>query len=148
MEVILIDDVDGLGKKGSTVKVAAGYARNFLVPRKLAIPTGGGAARLYVELAKQRAIANDKSRKAAEALAEKYRGVAVEVHANAGEDGTLFGSVTAADIAEKLGRQGLETDKKKIELGEPIKTLGEHVVHVKLHAGVEAPVTVRVVSQS
>jgi large subunit ribosomal protein L9 len=148
VEVILIDDVDGLGKKGSTVKVANGYARNFLVPRKLAIPTGGGAARLFVELAKQRGIANDKSKKAAEAIAATYRGVAVEVKANAGEDGTLFGSVTSADIAELLGKQGLATDKKKIELGEPIKSLGEHVVHVKLHAGVEAPITVRVVPQS
>ena len=148
MEVILIDDVDGLGKKGSTVKVTDGYARNFLVPRKLAIPTGGGAARLFIELAKQREIATDKSKKAAEAIAATYRGVAVEVSAKAGEDGTLFGSVTSTDIAELLGRQGLVTDRKKIEIGEPIKTLGDHVVHVRLHAGVEASITVRVVPQS
>jgi len=147
VEVILIDDVDGLGKKGSTVKVANGYARNFLVPRKLAIPTGGGAARLFVELAKQREIANDKSRKAALAIAEKYRGVAVEAAARVGEDGTLFGSITSADIAELLGKQGLVTDKKKIDVPEPIKTAGDHVVNIKLHAGVEAPITVRVVPQ-
>jgi large subunit ribosomal protein L9 len=148
VEVILIDDVDGLGKKGSTVKVANGYARNFLVPRKLAIPTGGGAARLFIEMAKQRDIANDKSKKAAEAIAEKYRGAAVEVTARAGEDGTLFGSITSADIADLLGKQGLATDKKKIEIPEPIKSLGDHVVQLKLHAGVEAPITVRVVSAS
>lgn len=148
MEVILIDDVDGLGKKGSTVKVANGYARNFLVPRKLAIPTGGGAARLFIEMAKQREIANDKSKKAAELIAAKYRGISLDVSAKAGEDGTLFGSVTSADLAELLGKQGLETDKKKIEIGEPIKTLGEHTVHVKLHAGVDAPIVVRVVAQS
>ena len=148
MEVILIDDVDGLGKKGSTVKVANGYARNFLVPRKLAIPTGGGAARLFIEMAKQREIANDKSKKAAELVAAKYRGISLDVSAKAGEDGTLFGSVTSADLAELLGKQGLLTDKKKIEIGEPIKTLGEHTVHVKLHAGVEAPIVVRVVAQS
>lgn len=148
MEVILIGDVDGLGKKGSTVKVANGYARNFLVPRKLAIPTGGGAARLFVEMAKQRDIATDKSKKAAEAIAEKYRGAAVEVTARAGEDGTLFGSITSADIADLLGKQGLVTDKKKLEIAEPIKTLGDHVVQLKLHAGVEAPITVRVVAAS
>ena len=148
MEVILIDDVDGLGKKGSTVKVANGYARNFLVPRKLAIPTGAGAARLFVELAKQRDIANNKATSAAQAIADKYRGVAVEATARVGEDGTLFGSITSADIAELLGKQGLVTDKKKIEVAEPIKTAGDHVVNIKFHAGVEAPITVRVVPQS
>ena len=145
MEVILIDDVEGVGKKGSTVKVANGYARNFLVPRKLAIPTGSGAARLYVELAKQREIANNKAKSAAEQVAAKYRGATVETTAHAGEDGTLFGSITSADIAELLGKQGLVTDKKKIEVPEPIKTAGDHVVNIKFHAGVEAPITVRVV---
>ena len=144
--MILIDDVDGLGKKGSTVKVANGYARNFLVPRKLAIPTGSGAAGLYVALAKQREIANNKARTAAEQVAAKYRGATVEATAHAGEDGTLFGSITSADIAELLGKQGLVTDKKKIEIAEPIKTLGEHVVTIKFHQGVEAPVTVKVVA--
>jgi large subunit ribosomal protein L9 len=148
VEVILIDEVDGLGKKGSTVKVANGYARNFLLPRKLAIPTGAGAARLFVELAKQREIANDKSKKAAEAIAEKYRGVSVEATARVGDDGTLFGSITAADVAELLGKQGLVTDKKKIDIAEPIKTAGDHVVTIKFHAGVEAPITVKVVPQS
>ena len=148
MEVILIDDVEGVGKKGATVKVAHGYARNYLVPRKLAIPTGSGAARLYVELAKQREIANTKAKGAAEQVAAKYRGATVETTAHAGEDGTLFGSITSADIAELLGKQGLVTDKKKIEVAEPIKTAGDHVVNIKFHAGVEAPITVRVVPQS
>lgn len=146
MEVILIDDVEGVGKKGATVKVAHGYARNFLVPRKLAIPTGSGAARLFVELAKQRDIANNKAKGAAEQIAAKYRGATVETTAKAGEDGTLFGSITSADIAELLGKQGLVTDKKKIEIAEPIKTLGEHTVLIKLHQGVEAPVVVKVVA--
>lgn len=148
MEVILIDDVEGLGKKGATVKVANGYGRNFLVPRKLAIPTGAGAAKLFVTLAKQREIANNKLKSAAEQIAAKYRGVAVEAPARVGEDGTLFGSVTSADIAELLGKQGLVTDKKKIDVPEPIKTVGDHVVNIKFHAGVEAPITVRVVPQS
>ena len=146
MEVILIDDVAGLGKKGSTVKVANGYARNFLVPRKLAIPTGAGAARLYVELARQKEIANNKAKVVAEQEAGKFRGAAVEASARAGEDGALFGSVTASDIAELLGKQGLEIDRRRIELAEPIKTLGDHVVSIKFHQGVEVPVTVKVVA--
>jgi large subunit ribosomal protein L9 len=146
VEVILIGDVEGLGKKGSTVKVANGYARNFLVPRKLAIPAGAGAARLFVELAKQREIATDKAKKTAETIAAKYRGVSVEATARAGEDGTLFGSITSADIADLLAKQGLKTDRKQIDVGDTIKTLGDHVVQVKLHPGVEVPITVRVVT--
>ena len=145
MEVILIDDVDGLGKKGATVKVKDGYARNFLVPRKLAIPTGLKSARVFEALAKQNMIAKDKSKKAAEAVAAKYAGVGVEIGARAGEDGTMFGSVTAGDIAELLGKKGLPTDRKKIVLDEAIKTLGDHSVKIKFEQGVEATVDVRVV---
>jgi large subunit ribosomal protein L9 len=148
VEVILIDDVEGLGKKGATVKVKNGYARNFLVPRKLAIPTGEKSARVFQAMAKQVEIAKDKSRKQAEAAAAKYAGVSVEASARAGEDGTMFGSVTAGDISELLGKQGLPTDRKKIVLDEAIKTLGEHVVHVKFDQGVEASIVVRVVAQS
>ena len=146
MEVILIDDVEGLGKKGSTVKVKNGYARNFLVPRKLAIPAGLKAAKVFVEMAKQRDIAKDKDKKAAELVAAKYAGISVTATSRAGEDGTLFGSITAADIAELLGKKGLETDRKKIVLDEPIKTLGDHAVKIKFHAGVEATVLVQVVA--
>ena len=148
MEVILIDDVEGVGKKGATVKVAAGYARNFLLPRRLAIETGAKAAKVFQEMSRQRTIANDKARKIAEAVAEKYRGVIVEATARAGEDGTLFGSITSGDIAELLAKQGLETDRRKIELPEAIKTVGDHPVTVKIHQGVEAPITVRVVTVS
>jgi large subunit ribosomal protein L9 len=147
VEVILIDDVEGLGKKGATVKVTNGFGRNFLLPKKLAIPTGAKAAQVFLAMAKQGEIAADKAKKAAQAAAARYAGVALDVKARAGEDGTLFGSVTAADIAELLGKQGVETDRKKIEIAEPIRTVGEHVVHVKLHQGVEAPITVRVVAE-
>jgi len=146
VEVILIDDVDGVGKKGSTVKVAAGFARNFLVPRKLAIPTSSKSANVFKALAQQREIAHDKAKRAAEAIAARYHGVSVETKARAGEDGTLFGSITSSDIATLLEAQGLATDRRKIEIGEPIRTLGEHVVHVKLHPGVEVAIPVRVVS--
>ena len=146
MEVILLGDVDGLGKKGANVRVADGYARNFLLPKKLAIASGAKAARVFKEMAKQLEIAEEKARKAAEELAAKYRGVVLEAHARAGEDGTLFGSITSSDIAELLKKQGLETERKKIELGEHIKTLGEHTVTVRLHLGVTVPIAVRVVS--
>jgi len=145
VEVILIDDVDGLGKKGATVKVKNGYARNFLVPRKLAIPTGLKAARVFLEMAKQRDIAKDKDKKAAELVAAKYAGATVTATSRAGEDGTLFGSITSADIAELLAKKGLETDRKKIVLDEAIKTVGDHEVKIKFHAGVEATVLVQVV---
>jgi large subunit ribosomal protein L9 len=145
VEVILIDDVEGVGKKGATVKVAPGFARNFLVPRKLAIPTGSKAANVFKALSSQREIATDKSKKAAEAIAARYQGVSVEAKSRAGEDGTLFGSVTSSDIADLLAKQGLETDRRKIEIAEPIKTLGEHVVHIRLHPGVEVAIPVRVV---
>jgi large subunit ribosomal protein L9 len=148
VEVILIDDVDGLGKKGATVKVKNGYARNFLMPRKLAIPTGDKSARVFQSMARQNEIAKDKSKKAAELLAAKYRGVSVEASARAGEDGTMFGSITSSDIAELLDKQGLPTDRKKIVLDEAIKTLGEHPVHVKFDQGVTAEIVVRVVAAS
>jgi large subunit ribosomal protein L9 len=148
VEVILIDDVDGLGKKGATVKVKNGYARNFLMPRKLAIATGDKSARVFQTMARQNEIARDKSKKSAEAAAAKYAGVSVEVGARAGEDGTMFGSVTAGDIAELLGKQGLPTDRKKLVMDEAIKTIGEHVVHVKFEQGVEAAIAVRVVALS
>ena len=92
-------DSEGLSIPGATVKVKNGYARNFLVPRKLAIPSGDKTAKMYVTMARQTEIAKDKARKPAEAAAAKYAGVSVEAHARAGEDGTMFGSVTAAEIS-------------------------------------------------
>ena len=148
MEVILIDDVEGLGKKGATVKVKNGYARNFLVPRKLAIASGNKTAKMYLSMAKQNEIAKDKSRKAAEAEAAKYAGVTLEATARAGEDGTMFGSITSSDLAELLGKKGLVTDRKKIVLDDAIKTLGDHTFHVKFDQGVQAEIVVRVVAAS
>jgi large subunit ribosomal protein L9 len=148
VEVILVDDVEGVGKKGATVKVAAGYARNFLLPRKLAIETGAKSAKVFLALARQRDISKDKAVKAAQAIADKYKGIVVEAQARVGEDGILFGSVTSSDIADLLAKQGLETDRRKIEIAEAIKTVGDHAATVKIHQGVEAPITVRVVAQS
>jgi len=147
VEVILLDRIEGLGEKGATVKVAAGYARNFLLPRKLAISSGAKAARVYAQMSRQREIAGQKAARAAEELAARYRGVSVEARARAGEDGTLYGSVTSTEIAELLAAQGLETDRRKIELTEPIKALGEHTVTVRLHAQVAVPIQVRVVQE-
>jgi large subunit ribosomal protein L9 len=147
VEVILIDDVEGLGKKGATVKVANGYARNFLLPKKMAISTGARAAKVFQEMVKQKEIAGQKARRSAEEQAARYAGVSVEARGRAGEEGTLFGSITSADIADLLKAQGLDTDRRKIQLDEPLKTLGEHTVIVKLHQGVEAPIVVRVVAE-
>jgi large subunit ribosomal protein L9 len=148
VEVILIDDVEGLGKKGTTVKVKNGYARNFLVPRKLAIPSGDKTAKMYLTMARQNDVAKDKAKKVAEAVAAKYAGVVVEATARAGEDGTMFGSVTASDIVALLEKKGLPTDRKKIVMDDAIKSLGDHNVHLKFDQGVQAEILVRVVAAS
>jgi large subunit ribosomal protein L9 len=146
VEVILLDTIEGLGEKGATVKVAPGYARNFLIPQKLAISSGAKAARIYQEMARQREIASQKAMRAAETDAERFRGVTVEARARAGEDGTLFGSVTASDVAELLAAQGLEVEKRRIEIAEPIKAVGDYTAVVRLHPHVTAPIQIRVVT--
>ncbi len=145
IEVILREHVDNLGRRGDVVKVADGYARNFLLPRNLALPvTEGNRRRIEHErkLAEQRELA-EKS--AAEATAERLNNVVCEVSRRVGENDVLYGSVTTADITECLAAQQFEIEKRKIHLDEPLKQLGEFKVPVKLHREVTAHVTVRVV---
>lgn len=145
IQVVLRDDVDNLGKSGELVKVKAGYARNFLIPRGLAaVATRGNVARIEHE---QRAAVSraTKLKKEAQDRAGSFEGTVVEIHANAGEGDKLFGSVGVKDIAEALAKKGTEIDRKKILLAEPIKELGEHEVRVKLGYEVTATIKVRVV---
>ncbi len=147
MKVILLQRVKGLGEPGATVEVAAGHARNFLIPRGLAQEaTRENMARL--DAAKQReAREAARLRKQAEAEGQRLQSQVVHVQANAGESGRLFGSVTAQDVVDAIERQfGIRVDRKKLELPEPLKTLGDHPVLVRLHAEVNARVTVRVES--
>jgi large subunit ribosomal protein L9 len=145
MQVILLDDLTGVGAKGATVNVKPGFARNYLLPRRLAIPAGTRAGNLYQELERQNQIQREKLLAAARAAAAKLEGVEVNVPAQANEEDTLFGSVTSADVADALARAGHTIDKRVIELEEHIKQLGRYDVAVRFGAGVTATVKVWVV---
>lgn len=148
MEVILLDHIDDLGTVGQTVKVKDGYARNYLLPRKLACLATEKNLNFYrtVIEAKQRKLAKAKS--AADVQGEKLSAESLTfIRKSRGQDGRLFGSVTTADIASELERRGYEIDKKRISLSEPIKKLGEYKASVRLHPEVSAQVTVTVKSE-
>lgn len=145
MDVILLEDMKGLGDKGALVHVKPGYARNYLLPRRLAIQAGDKAANLYQELARQGEIRDQKRVLEAKAEAAKIDGVEVNIPAQANEEDTLFGSITASDVADALENEGHKVDRRKIELEEHIKQLGKYDVPVRFHAGVTATVRVWVV---
>ena len=145
MDVILLEDLKGVGVKGALVHVKSGYARNFLLPRSLAIPAGDKAANLFQELQRQRKYQEDRLVAQARQLAAKLEGVEVNLPAQANEEDTLFGSVTNADVAEALAKAGHEVDKHQIELEDHIKQLGRYEVPVRFFGGVTATVKVWVV---
>lgn len=147
MDVILREHVENLGERGEVVKVAAGYARNFLLPRKLALAVTDANKR---QIERERASAEAREgeeRQAAEALAARMEQIEVVIARRVGEGDVLYGSVTSADIADSLAAQGFETDKRKIQLGDPLKAIGESTVPVRLHRDVSANVKVKVVKQ-
>jgi len=144
MEVILREDIDKLGSRGEVVKVAAGYARNYLLPKRLAV-AATAANKNIVEQERQAALRREAvERGQAEEQGKLLSSVVLVSVQKAGEQDQLFGSVTAKDIAELLAKQGFEIDRRKIVLPEPIKTLGEHVVNIKLFRDVVAPVKLQV----
>ena len=148
MKIVLRADVDNLGKKGDMVEVADGYARNFLVPKGLALKASRGAEKQAESMRRNRDAHDRREREAAEAVASQLSGRTVTVLARAGEGGKLFGSVTAADIADAVQRDlGVEIDRRKLGLDEPLKELGTTELPVKLHADVVAVVTVEVAAQ-
>ncbi len=144
MEVILRDHVENLGRRGDVVKVADGYARNYLLPRKLALPATPGNLKVVERQRKISDAAEAAEKAGAEALAVRLAQAECVMARRVGEHETLYGSVTAADIADDLAAKGFEIDKRKIQLAEPIKHLGEFSVAVKLHHEVVAHVTVKV----
>jgi large subunit ribosomal protein L9 len=147
MEVILREDVDKLGARGELVKVADGYARNYLLPRKLAV-AATAANKKIVEQERQAHLRREaKEKAAAEDLAKMLAGVSVTIAQKAGEQEQLFGSVTPKDIAEALEKKGYHIDRRKIHLDEPIKQLGEFKVPIRLHREVSAEITVQVVAE-
>jgi large subunit ribosomal protein L9 len=147
MEVILREHVDNLGKRGEIVKVADGYARNYLLPRKLALlATEGNKKQIEREREKFEAKETEE-RKGAESVAARMAGVEIEIARRVGENDVLFGSVTAADIAEALAAKGFEVDRRKLLLNEPLKKVGEVDVPLKLHRDVTTNVKVKVVAE-
>jgi large subunit ribosomal protein L9 len=147
MEVILRQHVDNLGERGQIVKVADGYARNYLLPRKLALPATEGNKR-HVERERRIVESREAEEKGqAEAIATRLAAVDITIARRVGETDQLYGSVTAADIADYLKTHGFEVDRRRIMLPDPIKAIGEHSVPLKLHRQVTVPLKVKVVKE-
>jgi large subunit ribosomal protein L9 len=145
MRIVLRDDVDNLGKKGEVVDVADGYARNYLVPRGLALKASAGSQKQADAMVRNRAARDRRERENAEALAAQFTGRTISIKARAGGEGRLFGSVTASDIAEAVQKQtGADIDRRKLALDEPLKELGGADVQIRLHPDVVATVHVEV----
>jgi large subunit ribosomal protein L9 len=148
MEVILREHIDNVGRRGEVVKVADGYARNYLLPRKLALLVTAGN-RKQIEREREKFDAKEsEERKVAEAIAERLAGVEIEIGRKVGETQALYGSVTSGDIAEALNTRGFEIDRRKLQLNDPIKKLGEYEVPVKLTRDVIARIKVRVIAEN
>ena len=147
VQVILREPVDHLGRRGDIVKVATGYARNYLLPRKLALPVTEANRK---QVARERVVADvrdEEERQAAVAFAERLGQVVCVIARRVGETDTLFGSVTSSDVAACLAEQSMEVDRRKIQLDEPLKKLGDHLVRIKVHREVTTEVTVRIVKE-
>ena len=142
MEVILKAEVPKLGGRGDVVKVADGYARNYLLPRKLAIQASDGSKKVIADMKAAGLRREAKLKSDAQQLAELMKDLTVTVVEKAGESDQLFGSITAKTIGEELAKQGYTIDRHKIEVDKPIRMLGEHQVSINLHRGVSVPVKV------
>jgi len=148
MKIVLRADVENVGHKGDLLEVADGYARNYLVPRGLAIRATKGVVKQAEGMRRARLVRDQRERQGAQATAQQLTTRRVTITARAGEGGRLFGSVTATDVADAVSSQlGIELDRRKLHLDEPIKSLGVHELAVRLHPDVEATVTLDVVSE-
>ncbi|WAM31006.1 50S ribosomal protein L9 [Caldicellulosiruptor naganoensis] len=147
MKVVLLQDVKGLGKKDSIVEVNDGYARNYLIPRKLAVPLTEGLEKHIKEKKEAEQKKKEKELMLAKELADKLEKSFVIIKAKAGENGKLFGSITNKEIADEIKKQlGIDIDKKKIELEDPIKQIGSYEVSIRLYQGVLAKLKIHVTS--
>jgi len=145
MDVILLEDLPGVGQRGAKVHVKPGYARNYLLPNKLAIGAGTKSANLYAELDRQRDVRDEKRMVEARAEAARLNGVEINIPAQANEEDTLFGSITNDDVAQALAKAGHKVDKHDVRLEEHIKQLGKYDVTVRVYGDVTATVKVWVV---
>ena len=144
MKVILTNDVDKLGKSGELKDVADGYARNFLIPHKLAVPAAGGAYRAWQHDIASREEKRKREREEAEITAQRISSTTLTMGVKVGEGGKLYGSITSKDIADALGRRGITVDRHKVDLDEPLKSLGTYKVAIRVHAGLTPEVTIAV----
>lgn len=144
MKVILTQDVSALGKSGELKDVADGYARNFLIPHRLAVPAAGGAYRAWQHDIASREEKRKREREDAEVAAQRIGSTTLTMGVKVGEGGKLYGSITAKDIADALGRRGIVVDRHKVDLDEPLKSLGTYKVAIRVFAGLTPEVTVDV----
>ena len=142
MKVILTTDVAKLGKSGELKDVTDGYARNFLIPQNLAVPAAGGAYRAWQHDIASREDKRKREREEAEIAAQRISSTTLTMGVKVGEGGKLYGSITSKDIADALGRRGIVVDRHKIDLEEPLKSLGTYKVAVKVYSGLTSEVTV------
>jgi large subunit ribosomal protein L9 len=142
VKVILTSDVEKLGKSGDLKDVAEGFARNFLIPQKLAVPAAGGAYRAWQHDIASREEKRKREREEAEIAATRIASTTLTMGVKVGEGGKLYGSIGAKDIADALGRRGIEVDRHKVDLEEPLKTLGTYKVAIKVYQGLTPEVTV------
>ena len=145
MKVILTEEIRGLGTRGEVVTVKDGYARNFLLPKNLAREATTGNMKQIEHERRKWALLAQQEKDAAQKAADKVKGVKIRIEKRVGENGHLFGSVTANEIADALAAKGIEVDKRRIELAQPIKNIGVHDVEVRLHRDVSASIQVEVV---
>ena len=142
MKVILTADVDKLGKSGEMREVAEGFARNFLIPKKLAVPASGGAYRAWQHDIASREEKRQREREDAEVAATRIGSTTLTMGVKVGEGGKLYGSITSKDIADALARRGITIDRHKVDLPDPLKTLGTYKVAIKVYAGMTPEVTI------
>ena len=147
IEVILREDIKTLGRAGEMVKVKPGYARNYLLPKGLAYEATEGNKKRVAAQSRVRAVRDQAERTEAERLAATLGQVTLTLSGKAGDEGKLFGSITSQDIADALGRQGYQIDRRKIEMDHPIKSTGPHTVSIRLHPEVHAQLGVSVVPE-
>lgn len=147
MKVILTEEIRGLGTRGEVVTVKDGYARNYLIPKNMAQEATAGNLKAIEHQRRKWALLAQQERDAAQKAADRVKGVKIQIEKRVGEQGHLFGSVTANEIADALAEKGIEVDKRRIELASPIKNIGMHDVEVRLHRDVTATIQVEVVAQ-
>jgi large subunit ribosomal protein L9 len=147
MEVILKEDVPKLGNRGDVVKVAEGYGRNYLLPKKLAIKASAANKAVIDQMKASSVRRSAKEKGDAETLAKQFEGVNLHFTRRAGENDQLFGSVTTSDVAHELEARGFNVDRRKIEVEHPMKSIGEYTIHIRLHREVSVPVKVTVTKE-